>query len=221
MSYVIYALFQVPGVAEAALDEISRAELPTGSYKVFVYKKGITQDLRASESDSRKGLAIGLGVGAVAGALFGWLLCGPLGLLPVPAPSAIGFGMFLGIVCGLLGGGIYGTGLLHRNLQLLVNAFRPGQTLVTAEMETPESRDVVDQIFKRHGAIEASRGRRRLSTIPPHSAESAAPSKEAISCIETWVNEGGAGGDAPVENATPTRYMSIGPPNAGSIGQRP
>lgn len=195
MSYVIYALFQVPGVAETALRELSMADLPKDSYKVFVYKKGITQDVRASESDARTGLAIGVGVGALAGALFGWLLGGPLGLVGLPVGSAVLVGMLMGIVGGGLGGGLFGSGVLHRNLQRLVNEFRPGQTLVTAEMETSESRHVVDQIFKKHGAIEASRGRRRLSTRLPSSAEPGSAPKAATSSLEIWVNEGGAGNE--------------------------
>ena len=157
MSYVIYALFQVPGEAETALQDLSRSGLPQNDYKVIVHKDKLTGDLSASESDGRKGLAIGVGMGAVVGALLGWLICGPLGLFRLPIESAIGFGLFLGIVCGALGGGIFGAGLLHQKLQKLAKRFRPGQTLVTAEMETPEGRDMVDQIFKRHGAIEASR----------------------------------------------------------------
>jgi hypothetical protein len=157
MSYVIYALFQVPGTAETALQDLSVADIPKNDYKVFVHKKPLSQDLRASETDGRKGLAIGVSIGVVAGALFGWLLCVPLGLLKLPTEAAIGLGIFLGIICGALGGGIYGSGLLHSSLQRLVSVFRPGHTLVTAEMETPESRDRVDQIFKKHGAIETKR----------------------------------------------------------------
>jgi hypothetical protein len=166
MSYVIYALFQEPGAAETALHDLSMAELPKDSYKLFVHKKGFDADPRASESDGRKGLAIGVGVGALAGALFGWLLCGPFGFWRLSVTSAICFGVFLGIICGVLGGGIYGSGLLHRNLQRLVHMLGPGQTLVTAEMETPESRNVVEQIFSKHGAVEASRSRQSLNKIP-------------------------------------------------------
>ena len=157
MSYVIYALFQVPGTAETALQDLSDAAIPKNDYKVFVHKKKITEDLRASETDGRKGLAIGVGIGILGGAVFGWLLCVPLGLLKLPAAAAIGLGMFLGIICGALGGGIYGQGLLHSKLQRLFSAFQPGQTVVTAEIETPESRDLVDQIFRKHGAIESMR----------------------------------------------------------------
>jgi hypothetical protein len=157
MSYVIYALFQVPGTAETALQDLSLADIPKNDYKVFVHKKKLNEDLRASETDGKKGLALGVGIGAVVGALFAWVLCVPLHLFKLPSESALGLGLFLGVICGALGGGIYGSGLLHHSLQRLVSVFQPGQTLVTAEIETPESRDRVDQIFKKHGAIETTR----------------------------------------------------------------
>ena len=157
MSYVIYALFQVPGTAEAALQDLEVSDSPKSDYKVFVHKDKLSQDLRASETDGRKGLAIGVGIGALVGAIFGFLLCVPLHLLKLPAEAGIGLGLFLGVICGALGGGIYGSGLLHSNLQRLVKVFKTGQTLVTAELETAECRDQVDQIFKKHGAIATTR----------------------------------------------------------------
>lgn len=160
MSYVIYALFPEPGTAEIALNDLARTELPASDYKVFVHKEKldqhVTQDLRASESDGRKGFGIGVLVGVLGGALMGWLLCGPLHLLALPVSAAIGLGIFLGVICGALGGGIYGMGLVEGNLKKLSDRFRPGQTLVTAELQTPESRAIVDQIFRKYGAIEAT-----------------------------------------------------------------
>ena len=165
MSYVIYALFQVPGAAEQALHEITTSALPKNDYSVFVRNNGVTDEQRASESDGGKGVTVGLGVGAVAGAMFGGVLFGPMGFLELPLIHAMGFGMLVGVVLGALASGIYGSGLLHSNFARLVRMARPGQTLMTAEMTTPESRDAIDQILKKYGAIEASRTRRHLMSL--------------------------------------------------------
>ncbi len=160
MSYVIYALFPEPGTAEIALQDLARTQLTAQDYQVFVHKKKLTQDLtqdiRASESDGRKGFGIGILVGVLGGALMGWLVSGPLHLFALPLSAAIGLGIFLGVICGALGGGIYGMGLVDGNLKKLSDRFRPGHTLVTAEIQTPESRAIVDQIFRKYGAIETS-----------------------------------------------------------------
>jgi hypothetical protein len=172
MSYVIYALFKAPGAAERALSELATAQLPKNTYQVFIHKKLFHQDLRTSETDWMRGLTIGLLVGAITGALLGGLLCGPMGFLQLPVVSAMGVGIFLGMICGVLGGGIYSTGLIHRNLRQLVNAFQPGHTLLTAELETEETRSTVNEIFNKHGAIKASRGRRLLTKILPIASRS-------------------------------------------------
>lgn len=158
MSYVIYALFQEPGMAEVALQDLAQAEIPEKDCHIFVHKKQLSQanDLRASECDGRQGLGIGVLTGIVAGALMGWLVAGPLHLWALPMSAAVGLGIFLGVICGALGGGIYGTGLLQSNLKRLSQRFRPGQTLITAEIESLQCRDIVDRIFKKYGAIEAT-----------------------------------------------------------------
>ena len=160
MSYVIYALFPEPGTAEIALQDLARSQLTAQDCQVFVHKKKLdhhlTQDIRASESDGRKGFGIGILVGVLGGALMGWLVSGPLHLFALPLSAAIGLGIFLGVICGALGGGIYGMGLVDGDLKKLSNRFRPGHTLITAEIQTPESRAIVDQIFRKYGAIEAT-----------------------------------------------------------------
>ena len=157
MSYVIYALFQMPGAAEDALRDLSAAGIPEDDYQVFVRKYRLTSDLRASEYDGTQGLLVGIAAGVLVGALLGWILAGPMGVLRLSIGPAVCFGMFVGLICGALGGGLYGTGLVHHNLQRLVELFRPGSTLVTAEIKSLPSRDAVDKIFRLHGAIETSR----------------------------------------------------------------
>jgi uncharacterized membrane protein len=157
MSYVIHALFQGPVAAEAALRELAMAGLPKDDYHVFVREPMLTEDLRATQTDGRRGLFVGICMGALVGGGLGWLLAGPLGLLHhLSISTAVVFGIFLGVICGALGGGLYGTGLVDSNLQRLVSRFRPGQTLVTAEIGSLPSRNVIEQIFKMHGAIEAT-----------------------------------------------------------------
>lgn len=177
MGYVIYALFQVPGAADRALREITGSVRPQSDYQVFIHKNGISDEQRYSESDGGRGVTIGLGVGALAGALFGALLCGPYGFLRMPLISAIGFGMLVGLALGAFGAGIYGSGLLHRNLARLVRMIRPGQILITAETETLESREAISQILTRHGAIEASRTRSPSLRMPPSVSDPIALSK--------------------------------------------
>jgi hypothetical protein len=160
MSYTTYALFRMPGTAEVALQVLSAAGLAKEDCQVFVHKEKLAADLRASELDGRKGLTVGVIVGVVAGAILGGLVCGPIGpihLLHLPLASAMALGMFLGVICGALGGGIYGSGLMHGNLRKLADAFQPGQTLITAETESRQSLRLVRQIFRKHGAVTASR----------------------------------------------------------------
>lgn len=153
---VLYALFQEPGVAETALRALKSSGLTEDECRVFVHKDRPSPALRTSESDTRHGLFIGLMAGAVGGALMGWLLTGPLGLLRLPMYSAMAFLMFLGMICGLLGGGLSGTGLVHSKLHPLVESFRPGQTLITAEAESQQSVELVYRILRLHGAIAVS-----------------------------------------------------------------
>ena len=157
MSYTMYALFKRPGDAEVAMQVLSAEDRAKEDCKVFVHKEKLGADLRASEGDGRKGLAIGVGLGALAGAALGGLLFGPIGILHLPLVSALAFGLFLGIICGALGGGLYGSGLMAGKLQRLASSFQPGQTLITAETESQECLGVVMQIFKKHGAVVASR----------------------------------------------------------------
>ncbi len=154
MRQVLYALFKEPGEAEAALEELSRIAIPKEECQIFVHRKKLNQDLRTSESDLRRGLLVGLCTGALGGAFMGWLLAGPLSVLQLPLYAAIGFLMFLGAVCGMIGGGLSGNGFVHTKLNDLLASFRPGETLVTAEIDGEQWTDMVYRIFKMHGAIE-------------------------------------------------------------------
>ena len=153
---VLYALFQEPGVAETALRALKSSGLTEDECRVFVHKDKPSPALRTSESDTRHGLVIGPPAGGVGGARGGWLPPGPLGLLRLPMYSAMAFLMFLGMICGLLGGSLSGTGLLHSKLHPLVESFKPGQTLITAEAESQQSVQLAYRIFRLHGAIAVS-----------------------------------------------------------------
>jgi len=152
MSYVITALFKGPVAAEAAIQELAMAEIPKSEYHVTVREPKMTQDLRTKHSDGRKGLFIGLAAGAVVGALLGTLIASPLHL---PMGSAMLFGLFLGLICGALGGGLYGTGVGTDKIDEMAERFRPGQTVVTAEIESEPGRDAIEKIFRHHGSIPA------------------------------------------------------------------
>lgn len=156
MQHALHVLFQTPGAAEAALREVKSLSLTDEELHLAVHKKQrVDGDLLASEGDDRKGLLIGLIGGALAGALVGWAMVKPLGLLSLPLGSAVILFTFLGMAVGALGGGLSGAGLVNRNLQKLATAFRPGQTMVTAETDSLRTQDAVKEIFTRHGAIEA------------------------------------------------------------------
>ena len=122
---------------------------------LFRSLKSAEDDLRASESDGRRGLLIGISSGAVGGFLLGLLLA-KLGILPVALAHAALWGMFLGMLIGGLGGGLYGIGLPSLSLNQLEKLWRQGNVLITAEVEGAQCVVQVEQIFRRHHALVAT-----------------------------------------------------------------
>lgn len=157
MRHMIYALFQEAGEAEAALQDIESAGFSRDQVHVAVHRGPLRDDdLSYAESDAFHGLLTGLLCGVVGGALIGLLLAGPMHILPVSLLTSVGLGVLGGAVLGGLAGLLYGAGLPDTRLQRLHQQMRPGQVLLAAEAQDLRARDVIDQICRQHGAIEAT-----------------------------------------------------------------
>lgn len=89
---------------------------------------GLMNNSTRAESDIRRGVRIGIGVGATLGSGFGYLLSRLLEFQP-------GFGLLLGFAMGTTVGalmsGIVGAGLVNPRLAHAIRALQPGQALVS------------------------------------------------------------------------------------------
>ena len=153
MKYVRYALFNDMSEARSALQDIEAKGVPEEKVLLVLHRdKAIENDLRTSESDTRRGLLIGIVSGALAGLLLG-LLLGGMGILPLPLLQAALFGTFGGSLIGALGGGLYGNGLPSQPLLRLEKLWHHGNILITAEVEDQTTVAEVDDVFKKYHAI--------------------------------------------------------------------
>jgi hypothetical protein len=156
MRYTQHALFREPTEAEAAVDEIHSAGLPEGEYRLVVHKGGLDEDdLVHSESDARGGFISGVLIGFFGGALLGALLAGPFALLPVGILTGALVCAVVGVVIGGLGASLYGAGLTNPTVKRLAKRMHEGRVLVTAETNSLDAREAIEQIIRRHGAVPA------------------------------------------------------------------
>lgn len=157
MKYVRYALFENMTEARAALQDIQAAGVPETQVVLVIHKDKNIEDnlLRASESDVKRGLLLGIGSGALAGLVLGILLAS-LGVLPLGFVYAALLGLFLGSIVGGLGAGLYSNGLPAASLSKLGKLWRRGNVLITAELEGQITAAQVETIFRRHHAVVAA-----------------------------------------------------------------
>ncbi len=135
--YAAFATFPDRASAQLALVDLADFGLAQVQVKLFECRghssiPGILHALMSNgtwaESDARRGLAIGIGVGSTLGALLGGVVFGQLEL---PSGFGFGFGAFAGILIGAVMSGIVGAGLVNPRLARTVLALQGGQVLVS------------------------------------------------------------------------------------------
>jgi hypothetical protein len=154
MSYVRYALFPNMTEARGALADIETADQPRKDpITLTVHEhKASDEDPQSDEGDGRRGFLIGLASGGIAGLVLSLFLA-LLGVLPVPIPQAMAFGLFGGLAIGAIGGGLYGIGLPAEPILRLERLWQKGNVLITAKAEDAQRILQIENIFRRHHAV--------------------------------------------------------------------
>lgn len=158
MKHMVFALFESPNQADAALREAAADEDCQGLYSVIVHKDSLLEhELAPSESGLHGGVEAGVLVGGLGAALIGGLAAGPLGLIGGGPLAAALFGGTYGSILGALGGVLGGSGTADRGLEKLAKGLTAGKVLLSVEVEGRFCQHRIEAIFARHGAIESHR----------------------------------------------------------------
>jgi hypothetical protein len=143
MRHVSYGLFDDAEHARAAVHAIEAGECGERCRAVLEKDSLAGERLDVAESNAgagfRFGLAMGIGFGALAGAIF----MGPVGLI-----SGAALGAVLGGIAGVLGG----SAAPDRMLSRLSKQLPGGKVLVIAESPSFTSQDKVDDVMAHNGA---------------------------------------------------------------------
>lgn len=142
--FAVFARFPDASTARAALGELPAMGLGDTKIKLFEcggadcgngILAGLMNNSTWAESDARRGLSIGVGVGGVLGTAFGFVL---FSLLGMSAASGMLLGVVMGSSVGALMSGIVGSGLVNPSLARLVRDLQPGEALVSISSRTAE-----------------------------------------------------------------------------------
>jgi hypothetical protein len=143
-SYAAFATFPDRDSAQAALVDMPDFGLGYAKVKLFecsprlsqaTILDGLMSNGTWPESDGRRGLTIGLVLGATLGAACGYVTWGALDMSP-----SVGLvcGVFMGTLIGAIMSGIVGAGLVNPRLARTVLALRSGQVLVSISCRTQD-----------------------------------------------------------------------------------
>lgn len=155
MKHVLFALFDSPQRAAAALREVRRAGIHSDDFSIIAHRGVLDEDdLSVKETDSRQGFSRGVLFGSVAGAVTAGLLAGPFGLIGVGPLAAALFGGAAGGAYGALGAGLAGLGVPDKTLQQWAAELEAGKVVVTVTVKGSEREATVESIFAAHDAEE-------------------------------------------------------------------
>ena len=90
--------------------------------------QGLMNNSTWAESDVRRGLTIGVSIGAVLGTSLG---CTLFHLLEMPTSIGVLLGGIMGTAVGALMSGIVGAGLVHPKLKQVIKHLEVGQAAIT------------------------------------------------------------------------------------------
>jgi hypothetical protein len=155
MSQHVYALFDRPEDAAAALHEIREAGCESETCSAILHADHIDPDqLTLTERGGKEWARTGAAVGGVVGALVGTLAAiggGLMGIGPLAAAVAAG-----GVAAAytMLAGGISGSDDPERILRAIEDEIERGKVLVALETEDTELRVKSEKVFAKHGGYQ-------------------------------------------------------------------
>jgi len=162
MKHVLFAEFRDDTTAHQALGELSTVGVRPSNANINLHPAGAApednQERPLVETDTRRGIALGLFFAALIGPLMGWLVTGPLHLFEAGIGTGIATGIVLGLAIGFVGGAI--TGAMnpeHKLEQIERRAATKGGVVATVEVSDASQEDSVRRVFVAHGARVESR----------------------------------------------------------------
>ncbi|MFT6081363.1 MAG: hypothetical protein ACJAYX_001939 [Planctomycetota bacterium] len=134
--YAVFARLPDKATARTLLDTLDGSQQARTKSKLFActsdrsangHIAGLMNNSTWAESDVRRGLAIGISIGAVLGTALGFTL---FSLLEMPASIGLLLGGMMGTGIGTLMSGIVGAGLVHPRLKQVIKHLELGQAAV-------------------------------------------------------------------------------------------
>lgn len=167
--YAAFATFPDRDTAHSALVDLPDFGLGYVKVKLFeccsqdsqsTILEGLMSNGTWAESDGRRGLAIGLGLGGTVGAIAGCLVWS---ILEMSTLHGLVFGAFMGLLFGAVVSGIVGAGLVNPRLARTVHALENGQVLVSVSCKTREEHQMALRLL-RTGSLQLETDRPRKQT---------------------------------------------------------
>jgi hypothetical protein len=158
MKQVRFARFPNHEQAELGMQRVREAGL--GAIEFVVHEPGegrsdfdqeVKQSSSVAETDLRRSLMIGLGLGLTVGAGFGIFLAA-IGVIPGGLLSGAVVGAATGLLVGLLMA-VVGSGLMDRRLERVSRNLQPGEVIVTAECEDSPTAERVERLLRQSGGL--------------------------------------------------------------------
>jgi hypothetical protein len=164
MSHTVAGVFDEPGHAEMALNELKNAGFTPEQVSVLAKDSGETQSM-VERSDMAGAETTGAGTGAllggITGGIVGWLVgIGALaipGIGPVIAAGALATtlgGAAIGAVAGGLIGALVGMGIPEEDARGYETHVRQGHILITAQASTGQQAQAARAAFERNGGTD-------------------------------------------------------------------
>ena len=153
-SYAAFATYPDRETAQAALVELPDFGLGATKIKLFECQSsasqarildGLMSNCTWAESDGRRGLRIGVGLGASLGFVCGGVVWA---LLDMSWVSGLICGAFMGTLIGAVMSGIVGAGLVNPRLARTVRALQSGQVLVSISCRTREEHHIAMRLLR-------------------------------------------------------------------------
>jgi hypothetical protein len=154
MPTLVYAVFEQPGPAEAAVTELTRHGADHPAFAVQTHQKAPLNgdDLPESATEIGRNTFIAIGFGAVGGLLLGLVAGLTLDIMGLTPLIGAMFGLITGILSGLLGGMMAGTRRPKAALREAAESLAVGSVLLTIEVTDPGHVELVEELLETRGA---------------------------------------------------------------------
>lgn len=149
--FAVFARLSDAATARTLLSTLDESKKARTKYKLFTctddhsanrHLASLMNNATWAESDVRRGLAIGISLGAVLGTAMGYTL---FSILEMPESIGVLLGGIMGTGVGSLMSGIVGAGLVHPRLKQVINHLEIGQAAVAvSNYSRDEHRRAVD-----------------------------------------------------------------------------